>query len=161
MSKWAVRIIVPLAFILMLPFLFLWALFQTHIGWTRLNPVYWWGNDEDGWYGTDKWVNLNGGKNNFRVAYDWAMRNPLHNFTHHVIGYHKSNYTLHFASESGDWWPLPGKWFQKSYVHIEELSKAMPFISFAFYGIKRRGYMGWRPTGAFGLAFRKIDSENM
>lgn len=74
----------------------------------------------------------------------WQMRNPLHNFTHYVIGVtdkdttRTGKYPAHVFAPDGGWnWAVTrSRWVP------------LPFISFE--GKRSRFYLGWRESGNFG-----------
>ena len=81
----------------------------------------------------------------------WQMRNPMHNFTHYVIGVTDKNTTrtgkfpAHVFAPDGGWnWAVTRhRWLP------------LPFMSFD--GKRSRFYLGWRESGNFG---GKINFKN-
>ena len=77
-------------------------------------------------------------------AMHWQMRNPLHNFTHYVIGVTDKDITrtgkfpAHVFAPGGGWnWAITRhRWLP------------LPFVSFD--GRRCRFYLGWRESGNFG-----------
>ena len=139
------------------------------------------GNADDGIYGDDRWVPPgcyypNGikvykpeltlfGKNltipipfisfgnieriqysNPWKAFWWWLRNPLHNFTHYVIGVADQEHT--YVGPDMD-----SQGFIKAYVLYN--GRKLPFYAFNYKGLF--SYIGWRPSGGFGikLIYRK------
>lgn len=139
------------------------------------------GNDEDGIFGEGphsgtKWTKKWGGQTvksishfpgiiNFKRFILWQLRNPLHNFTAHVIGFkNKKNVSykrIALISTDGI----------KGYRDIRKppvfpmknrtgiylgLHNKLPFLSARVKLIGRwlEAYSGWRPGGGFGFALR-------
>lgn len=113
-----------------------------------MNPLWWFQNDDDprppDWYrvGQPEWVRTLG----------WYARNPLHNFTHYVIGFHdqetkfvtsKSNIHDKAFADEGGW--------MTGWLYTER-SGAFPFVSWR--GEKREFYIGWTAAGKLGFAWR-------
>lgn len=81
----------------------------------------------------------------------WQMRNPLHNFTHYIIGVtdqpttRTGKHPAHVFAPDGGWnWAVARhRWCP------------LPFVSFE--GARCRFYLGWRESGNFGgkINFRK------
>jgi hypothetical protein len=104
----------------------------------KWNPVWWFGNVDDPvppeWYRP-------GSPNR---GWLWQLRNPLHNFTFHVIGIADKPFTRDgrfpkdvFARDGGwNWAIAKHKWLR------------LPFIS--YNGERWRFYLGWRERGNFG-----------
>jgi hypothetical protein len=105
----------------------------------KLNPVWWVGNDDDPPpIGYTEW--------------GWFLRNPFHNFYFYVIG----------VADQPDrtWWAsystvttFPPKGFGYAFTN-----RVLPYL--AYRGPKYEGYIGWRPSGAFGMAFRSSHSRS-
>ena len=96
-------------------------------------------NDEDGPCGPDRIMGE--GPCDWKRKLKWWVRNPAHNFTHHVMGlYGKDFYSIE-------------KWRKNnwSYTLRSYQGKKYPYLKyeglFTFY-------FGWRNSGAFGVAFR-------
>lgn len=139
---------VPILFIIAHIIMFIIALF-TADSFKELNPIYWWKNDEDGNYGPDGWNEQYGGKT-LKAALMWAFRNPIHNYTFHVIGI--ANKERKFISESGGLWPDPPNLFNKGKHILENNKKEYKLTSYRDNEIEC--YIGFRPNGAFGIAWR-------
>jgi hypothetical protein len=81
----------------------------------------------------------------------WQMRNPLHNFTHYVIGVsdkavkRTGKYPAHVFAPGGGW----------NWAFTRARALPLPFVSFD--GKWGRAYLGWRESGNFGgkLNFRR------
>lgn len=106
------------------------------------------GNDDDGYYG-DNQFNPKQIKS-FWWAWKWWWRNPFHNLTHYVIGFKN-----HVALYSG--YDLNGPSFGIGYTYRDN-GKKYPLL--ILNGDKWLRYIGWRPTGAFGIKFRKRPNVN-
>lgn len=100
------------------------------------------GNDEDGYYGSGTSWNPDGEETILR-AIKWWIRNPAHNFTHHVIGIYGKDFTSEEVYSK-----VPG--WTKMQRHLD--GKTYPYWK---YYNKWTFYFGWRQSGAFGMAFRK------
>jgi hypothetical protein len=72
----------------------------------------------------------------------WLVRNPLHNFTFHWIGFH------------GKVDNVVGDWKSKGLNLIAVCSPWFAYPLISYNGKYLEGYIGWRPNGALGLAFR-------
>lgn len=105
----------------------------------KWNPIWWFGNADD--LEPPEWYRLNGRWR--RCAWHW--RNPLHNFTHYVIGIadkpfeRAGRFPTDVFNPNGGW-----NWAICRYKCLR-----LPFIShtrgrFAFYA-------GWRQRGNFGV----------
>ncbi len=83
----------------------------------------------------------------------WQMRNPLHNFTHYVIGVTDKDTTrtgkfpTHVFAPEGGW----------NWAVTRHRCCPLPFVSFE--GQRSRFYLGWRESGNFGgkINFKKRD----
>lgn len=151
-------------------------------GWQQ---VMWavFGNDDDGIFGegpksgtkwTESWSGKtikeqnfhNPGTINFQRFVLWQLRNPLHNFTHYVVGFkEKKNvvYTqilLISTAEISFYKEIsrPNVFPMRDHTGIYfGLHNRRPFLSWRvnLIGIRwLEGYSGWRPGGGLGLAFR-------
>ena len=104
----------------------------------KWNPVWSFGNADDpappDWYRP--------GKSDRRMM--WQMRNPLHNFTHYVIGVadkdtkRTGRHATHVFAPGGGW----------NWAFTRARICPLPFISFE--GKCGRFYLGWRERGNFG-----------
>lgn len=101
------------------------------------------GNDDDGYYG-DKDFNPEQIKS-FWWAWKWWWRNPFHNLTHYILGF-KGHAVLYDGFDTD----LPGIGFGYTY---RDNGKKYPLLTLNFWN--RLGYIGWRPSGAFGIKFRR------
>ena len=117
--------------------------------WSRkLNP-FWalFGNDDDGYFGDDRW--RAGRAKTFRLAVQWWFRNPFHNLFFYVIG---------IADKPRTFWSLPGRsWgtvdgWTFHWLHADGSWLWLPFASFRNHRVS--AYAGWRPYGAFGFKFQ-------
>jgi len=105
------------------------------------------GNDDDGLYGDERW--RNGREKTWWIALLWWIRNPAHNFCFYVIG---DADVGHFVAGPGQWGQVPG-------VHVYQVRSdtSTPRTRPMLVHVNKRGalkYIGWRPNGAFGIAFR-------
>lgn len=100
------------------------------------------GNDDDGMYG-DTSFNPNQIKS-FWWAIKWWVRNPMHNLTHYVLGFKGHSYGY-----SGFDTDKPGVGFGWTY---KDNGTKWPLLTLNIWN--RLGYIGWRPSGAFGLKCR-------
>ncbi len=113
----------------------------------KWNPLWSLGNIDDpkppDWYRP--------GKSNRRMM--WQMRNPLHNFTHYVIGVtdkdtkRTGRFPTHVFAPAGGWnWAFTRAGFCP-----------LPFVSYA--GKYARFYLGWRESGNLGgkINFKRRD----
>lgn len=121
------------------------------------------GNDDDGIFGEEKTAFYKMDKPpSLAKAFQWALRNPFHNFCFYVIGSaHRPNSEWILISlsetkcESLTYHPLAKQNFS---AHDESglllaLHGGKPFISFRFChsnGRKSEFYLGWRERGNFG-----------
>ncbi len=115
------------------------------------------GNDEDGVYGERAGFSTN---INVRTFWKWQARNPLHNFTFHVVGSAGWKHHRHWAVIKAD--REGAKFFTTKYpetfgegkrTFLFTFNDYKPFLSFRIFGME--SYLGWRATGNFGAAFRK------
>lgn len=110
----------------------------------------WWaffGNADDGYYGDEKW--RAGRKPSFWLALQWWFRNPAHNFCFYVIGFADEDHI--FVGDKN--WGVDFGWS----IHwcVTTLTgKRRPLLTYRTKKGRMR-YIGWRPYGAFGIAFRK------
>lgn len=79
----------------------------------------------------------------------WIWRNPLHNFTHHWIGYYGQVAVrgTFFADKGWNWDYSLTKDGDRLYL-------------LSYRGEKKEGYIGFRPSGAFGIAWRTANAKN-
>lgn len=113
--------------------------------WQKLNPIWGlFGNDDDGLYGDDVW--RAGRAKTLWLAVQWWLRNPFHNFTHYVIGVADRAHVYHGRD-------MDVQGLILAYVECSFLR--LPFVAFNWRGLF--SYIGWRPSGAFGikLIYRK------
>ncbi len=104
----------------------------------KWNPLWSFGNIDDpsppDWYRP--------GKSDRRTM--WQMRNPMHNFTHYVIGVtdkdtrRTGRHPTHVFAPDGGW----------NWAFTRARFCPLPFISYE--GSHGRFYIGWRETGNFG-----------
>jgi hypothetical protein len=115
--------------------------------WQKLNPIWWFGNIDDGIYGPEDYLQ---GKPQWWRALNWFFRNPLHNLTFYVIGRcDKPSYSVGKSPE--DVFVEGFNWAFTSILNIPVL----PFVS--YQGKSFKWYAGWRtPGGAFGFKLRKV-----
>ena len=112
----------------------------------KINPLWWFGNEDDGWYGDDKW--RAGRSKTPWLAIQWFFRNPMHNFTFYVIGVADKPRSFHYTKE---WGKSDGLSFFT--VKAEDgLLKDVSLPMVAYVGRKRGWYVGWRPYGSFGIS---------
>ena len=112
-----------------------------------MNPWNWfvWAffkNDDDPEPRYDLWVD----RPEWQRKFLWWLRNPAHNFTHYVIGLKGRR----FSSEMwGVWGPFE--------LMRRRLWSApwIPFLCLYYEGKRMDGYIGWRTSGAFGIALRR------
>lgn len=129
--------------------------------WKKLNPIWWFGNEDDGWFGDDKW--RNGRNKTLLLALIWFFRNPLHNFTFYVIGVADKPRTFEYEKV---WGKSDG--FNLTFVKpLAGLFKGLRLPMLSYVGKKRGWYVGWRPYGSFGISLNfagsyiaKRNSEN-
>ena len=121
----------------------------------KLNPLWWFGNEDDGWCGEKDpgmkwWLDENcDGKCSIKCALKWFIRNPFHNFAFYVIGFADKEI------ENTEFWP---KYPNKTLFVIRKVKDTfirIPFFSFRYKGWE--GYIGWRERGNFGYALRKYN----
>lgn len=105
------------------------------------------GNADDGYYGDEKW--RAGRTRSFWLAVAWWFRNPAHNLCFYVIGYADRDHW--FAGEKD--WGVDYGW-SVHYCFLPDGSRTRPLVSYKTKAGRLR-YIGWRPYGAFGIAFRK------
>ncbi len=102
-------------------------------------------NDEDGWYGSGTSYNPLSIET-IPYAIGWWFRNPFHNFTHHVIGLYKKDFKTNIIRNPG-----------KGLNILIHTYKGFKFPYYNYIGNTFQFYFGWRTSGAFGIAFRKIN----
>lgn len=104
----------------------------------KLNPLWHLGNADDptppDWF--------HPGENG--RTWRWQMRNPLHNFTHYIIGVTDKNTTRTGRYPDAVFAP-DGGW---NWAFSRHLLLPLPFVSFE--GSRCRFYLGWRESGNFG-----------
>lgn len=114
----------------------------------KINPIWWFQNDDEQdvpeWYHPD-WPML-------RRQLMWDIRNPLRNFLCYVAGVQDRNYTVTgkapvLTVQRNDLMP-PETGFQWSVIW---LPIPAPFVSYS--GKRIVWYLGWQPTGGFGVKF--------
>ncbi len=118
----------------------------------RHHPIAWWypldlawllfGNEDDGIYGDATW--RAGRPRSFGLAVKWWLRNPCHNLTWYVLGIANRDRLLVINKDSD----APG-WV---YGYLSAGWLRLPFLA---YNGRLVGYIGWRPSGAFGLKLRR------
>ena len=121
--------------------------------WKKLNPFWWFGNEDDGWYGDDKW---RAGRNKtLLLTIEWFFRNPLHNLTFYVIGVADKDRRFYSTKP---WGGQDGFSFH-SVVAKEGFLKGVYLPMVAYVGDNSGWYIGWRPYGSFGISlnFAKKD----
>lgn len=93
------------------------------------------------------------GKANRRVL--WQTRNPMHNFTHYVIGVTDKD-TTRTGKHPSEVFAPGGGW---NWAYTKHRWLRLPFISYA--GKRSRFYLGWRESGNFGgkLNFKRRDEK--
>ncbi len=104
------------------------------------------GNDDDGLYGDDAW--RAGREKTAALAREWWFRNPAHNFTWYVLGFADHDCVSWHNQELDD----------KGWMFAVTTCRArlyLPFPFIGYNGASRAVYLGWRPSGAFGIKFRK------
>lgn len=101
------------------------------------------GNDEDGIYGAGTNWNPTGERTIGR-AIGWWFRNPAHNLTHHVLGIFGKPFKTVTIFEKN-----PG--LSKSVRVLD--GRRYPYWNYR--GCGWQAYLGWRASGAFGIALRK------
>lgn len=115
------------------------------LGVDKMNPV-WWGKNSDNPL-PDWWRPEDDYETRKR---SWYLRNPMHNFTHYVIGVSDRQFHRTGIDAQGVWNPDGG--LNVAVTHAGPLIH-LPFISHK--GRFLEGYMGWRNGGNFGMALRK------
>jgi hypothetical protein len=114
----------------------------------KLNPL-WWGKNSDnplpGWWMPDE-------EDPLKRKRTWYRRNPMHNFTHYVIGVADRDFHRAGTHAPGVWDP-DGGWnlavtHSGPFIHL-------PFVSHR--GNHFESYLGWRNAGNFGMAFRRAE----
>lgn len=109
----------------------------------------WWAifmNDDDGYYGDDKW--RAGRPKTFKLAVAWWFRNPFHNFTHYVIGFKGRHHTYVGQDTDRMGWV-------RGWVLVTLLGVICWFPYRGWNSPKWMAYAGWRPSGAFGFKLRR------
>lgn len=130
-----------------------------------------WGNDDEGIFGEGA------GrpyciyrKNTYGKALSWWCRNPLHNFTHYVIGNAgrvNSELTLLNLHSRGvyclEYDPIANKNYGSEGTSLFlALHGGKPFVSFRIkYPWDRytQFYLGWRKNGCFGVKFQPMSRK--
>lgn len=119
------------------------AIFAGVIGSALVSFVLLWaffGNDDDGLFGDESW--RAGRARTPLLALLWWLRNPFHNLTHYVIG---------FAGRTVEW-DGPDMDSDGTFV-AHAVYRGIRFPFFASNGGGWLRYIGWRPSGAFGIKF--------
>jgi len=80
----------------------------------------------------------------------WNRRNPLHNFTHYIIGISDRDFCRYGINPDGVWGPYG---INATVLHTGPI--VLPFLSLQSPWIE--AYAGWRDRGNFGLALRRRD----
>lgn len=115
------------------------------LGIEKMNPI-WWGKNSDSplpdwWRPDDPYEER---------KRSWYLRNPMHNFTHYVIGVSDRDFHRKGIAASEVWNPDGG--LNLTMTHSGPLIH-LPFVSHK--GRFLEGYVGWRNSGNFGMALRK------
>src|SRR5262245_25591988 len=115
----------------------------------KLNPIWWFGNDDEqqtaDWYHPE-WPR-------WRRDFYWNfLRNPLQNFRCFVIGVQDRNYTVTGCApvmtvQRDDLGP-PERGFQWCVIHT-----LIPLGFLSYSGKHVVWYIGWQPSGIFGVKF--------
>lgn len=115
----------------------------------KLNPIWWFGNDDEqqtaDWYHPE-WPR-------WRRDFYWNfLRNPLQNFRCFVIGVQDRNYTVTgrapvMTVQRDDLGP-PERGFQWCVIHT-----LIPLGFLSYSGKHVVWYIGWQPSGIFGVKF--------
>lgn len=124
--------------------------------WKKINPLWWFGNEDDGWYGDDKW---RAGRNKtLALAVEWFFRNFMHNLTFYVLGIADHDRTFYSTKVWGERNP-DGSGTGFSFHSVIAKNGFLPLPMVAYVGEKRGWYIGWRPYGSFGISlnFAKKD----
>ena len=124
--------------------------------WKKINPLWWFGNEDDGWYGDDRW--RAGREKTFSLALKWFFRNPFHNFTFYVIGIADHNRTFYSSSDWGR--PADGSASGFSFHAVRAENSIVFFPMIAYVGKKKGWYIGWRPYGSFGISLNFATKKN-
>lgn len=101
-------------------------------------------NEDDSIYGDAAW--RAGRPKSFGLALKWWLRNPFHNLTWYVIGVANRDRLLVINKDSDE-----AGWVY-GYLQLETKWLRLPFLA---YNGRVVGYIGWRPSGAFGLKLRR------
>ena len=118
----------------------------------KCNPIWWFKNDDDPSPPTHLWD----GKPEWYRMLRWWLRNPLHNFTHYVIGWVDTYASIHEMV------------FVSRYVYVKggspvrerrvfragSWSFTFPWPYIKYESPNFTFYFGWRKSGAFGVAFK-------
>jgi hypothetical protein len=85
----------------------------------------------------------------------WQTRNPMHNFTHYVIGVTDKD-TTRTGKYPSEVFAPDGGW---NWAYTKRGCLRLPFVSYA--GKRSRFYLGWRESGNFGgkLNFKRTDEK--
>jgi len=117
--------------------------------WKKLNPVWWFLNDDEP--DPPEWQLP--GKPFVLRQLSWYLRNPLHNFGKYVLGVRDRNYTVVgaapvYATIWSDIDPVKTGW-KASTIYIDGLR--LPFVSYEDDCVI--WYAGWQWSGFFGFKF--------
>lgn len=110
----------------------------------------WWaffGNADDGYYGDEEW--RAGRKPSFWLALQWWLRNPAHNFCFYVIGFADEDRI--FVGDKN--WGVDRGW-SVHWLVTTVTGQRRPLLTYCAED-GTTSYIGWRPSGAFGVALRK------
>lgn len=99
------------------------------------------GNDEDGPIGDARWNPER--KDTWWIRAQWWLRNPCHNLTHHAIGIYGKPFVSLTVYVKGN--------LTKSVRDLD--GKCYPYWNYNNGSVEC--YIGWRSSGAFGVALRK------
>jgi len=104
-----------------------------------MNKILWaiFGNDEDSVIG-DKRFNPEQ-KDTVWIRIKWWLRNPFHNFTHHVIGIYGEPFLSCQEYRRGNWTKMTRLLRGKEYPYWNYNNGEVEF------------YFGWRSSGAFSF----------
>lgn len=121
------------------------------LGIPKLNPL-WWAKNSDSplpdWWLPDE-------ADMARRRRRWYLRNPMHNFTHYVIGVADRHFHRVGGHAAEVWNPGGGANF--AVIRCGPWLR-LPFVSYR--GEHLEFYLGWRDSGNFGMALRHAHAKS-
>ncbi|MEM6910964.1 MAG: hypothetical protein AAF555_05210 [Verrucomicrobiota bacterium] len=119
-------------------------------GVAKANPNWWWKNSDTPlaeWWRPEE-------PDQGKRQRSWYRRNPLHNFTHYIVGVSDRPFVRRGIEAAHIW-------NQERGLNLAVLSAGpllhLPFVS--YQGRLLECYLGWRESGNFGAALRTAEAD--